>query len=612
MKTEPQTRKRTRLNPAKNETAASLKALRHSAAHVLAQAVKRLYPEARVGIGPATEEGFYYDFHFHRPFSPEDLEKIEAEMKSIISSGAPIVRRSLSRDEAANMFASMGETFKLEILHGIPEEAEITVYDQGDFSDLCRGPHLANTGEIGAVKLLSSSGAYWKGLETNPSLQRIYGTAFGTKKELEDYLVRLEEIRQRDHRKLGKELGFFRTLDEKGAGMVLWLPRGSRIRRVIEDIWKIRHDRHGYQYVYTPHIARLDLWKQSGHWDFYRDSMFSPMEIEGSEFELKPMNCPFHILIFKESVQSYRDLPVRFSELGTVYRYERSGTLHGLLRVRGFTQDDAHIFCRPEDISSEIEKVLKLVDEMLVPFGFTDRSVYLSTRPEGSVGSDENWEQATNALEDALKRAGIPYEVDPGEGVFYGPKIDMKFHDVLGRTWQLSTIQVDFNLPEKFDLTYRDSEGKDVRPIMIHRALLGSVERFFGILVEHYKGAFPLWLAPEQVSLLTIADRHIPYAEKIQRALEAAGIRVVTDVRNEKIGLKIREAQLLKIPQMWIMGDKEMEQGTVSVRHRDGRSDVPVRWEEALKVVEEENRTGRAVEDLSLHHGTINNQEGGS
>lgn len=579
-----------------HEPALSLKALRHSAAHVLAQAVKRLYPQAQVGIGPATDEGFYYDFHFERPFSPEDLEKIEAEMKTIIASRSPIIRRSLPRKEAAQLFSSMGEDFKLEILHGIPEEAEITVYDQGDFTDLCRGPHLPNTGEIGAIKLLSSSGAYWKGIETNPSLQRIYGTAFETQKELDEYLVRLEEIRQRDHRKLGKELGYFRTLDEKGAGMVLWLPRGSRIRRVIEDIWKIRHDRHGYQYVYTPHVARLDLWKQSGHWDFYRESMFSPMELEGAEFELKPMNCPFHILIFKESVQSYRDLPVRFSELGTVYRYERSGTLHGLLRVRGFTQDDAHIFCRPEDISSEIGKVLKLVDEMLAPFGFTDRSVYLSTRPEGSVGTDENWELATKALEDALKNAGLSYEVDPGEGVFYGPKIDMKFHDVLGRTWQLSTIQVDFNLPEKFDLTYRNSEGKDVRPIMIHRALLGSVERFFGILVEHYKGAFPLWLAPEQVVLMTIADRHIPYGETLRKSLENVGIRVSTDFRNEKIGLKIREAQLLKVPQMWIMGDKEMEQGTISVRHRDGRSDTAIRWEDALKIVDEENRTGRAVD----------------
>ncbi len=601
------------MNPTTNEPALSLKALRHSAAHVLAQAVKRLYPDAQVGIGPATEEGFYYDFHFDRPFSPEDLAKIEHEMKKILSSRSPIIRRSLSRDEAASLFASMGENFKIEILHGIPDEAEITVYEQGDFTDLCRGPHLPNTGEIGAVKLLSSSGAYWKGIETNPSLQRIYGTAFHSQKELDAYLVRLEEIRARDHRNLGKELGFFRTLDEKGAGLVLWLPRGAQIRRVIEDIWKIRHDRNGYRYVYTPHVARLDLWKQSGHWDFYRESMFSPMELEGSEFEIKPMNCPFHILIFKESVQSYRDLPIRFSELGTVYRYERSGTLHGLLRVRGFTQDDAHIFCRPEDLSAEIGKVLNLVDEMLGPFGFTDRTVYLSTRPEGSVGTDENWEAATRALEEALRRVGIPYEIDPGEGVFYGPKIDMKFHDVLGRSWQLSTIQVDFNLPEKFDLTYRDPEGKDVRPIMIHRALLGSVERFFGILVEHFKGAFPLWLAPEQVALLTIADRHVPYAETLRKALEESGIRVVTDFRNEKIGLKIREAQLLKIPQMWIMGDKEVEQGTVSVRHRDGRSDSAIRWEEAVASVESENRAGRAVDEKPQHYSSsINHQEGGS
>ena len=587
------------LNHAKREpngSAVDIMALRHSAAHVLAQAVKRLFPSAQVGIGPATEEGFYYDFRFERPFSPEDLEKIEEEMKRIIATDSPIVRRPLSREAARELFEKTGEPFKLEILHSIPAEAEITVYDQGDFTDLCRGPHLPGTGDIGAVKLLSSSGAYWKGIETNPSLQRIYGTAFSTQKELDAYLARLEEIRQRDHRKIGREQGFFRTLDENGAGMVLWLPRGARIRRVIEEIWKTRHDRHGYQYVYTPHIARLDLWKQSGHWDFYRESMFSPMEIEGSEFELKPMNCPFHILIFKEAVKSYRDLPVRLAELGTVYRYERSGTLHGLLRVRGFTQDDAHIFCRPEDIASEIGKVLTLVDEMLLPFGFTNRSVYLSTRPEGSVGSDENWALATGALEEALRNAGIPYEIDPGEGVFYGPKIDMKFHDVLGRTWQLSTIQVDFNLPEKFDITYRDSSGNDVRPIMIHRALLGSVERFFGILVEHFKGAFPLWLAPEQVTLLTIADRHIPYAQKVADSLAKEGIRVTTDFRNEKIGAKIREAQMMKIPQMWVVGDREAQEETVSVRHRDGQEGGTLPWREAFKAVIEENRAGLSLD----------------
>ncbi len=587
------------LNHAKREpngSAVDIMALRHSAAHVLAQAVKRLFPSAQVGIGPATEEGFYYDFRFERPFSPEDLEKIEEEMKRIIATDSPIVRRPLSREAARELFEKTGEPFKLEILHSIPAEAEITVYDQGDFTDLCRGPHLPGTGDIGAIKLLSSSGAYWKGIETNPSLQRIYGTAFSTQKELDAYLARLEEIRQRDHRKIGREQGFFRTLDENGAGMVLWLPRGARIRRVIEEIWKTRHDRHGYQYVYTPHIARLDLWKQSGHWDFYRESMFSPMEIEGSEFELKPMNCPFHILIFKEAVKSYRDLPVRLAELGTVYRYERSGTLHGLLRVRGFTQDDAHIFCRPEDIASEIGKVLTLVDEMLLPFGFTNRSVYLSTRPEGSVGSDENWALATGALEEALRNAGIPYEIDPGEGVFYGPKIDMKFHDVLGRTWQLSTIQVDFNLPEKFDITYRDSSGNDVRPIMIHRALLGSVERFFGILVEHFKGAFPLWLAPEQVTLLTIADRHIPYAQKVADSLAKEGIRVTTDFRNEKIGAKIREAQMMKIPQMWVVGDREAQEETVSVRHRDGQEGGTLPWREAFKAVIEENRAGLSLD----------------
>ena len=573
-----------------------LKALRHSAAHTLAQAVKRLFPEARVGVGPATDDGFYYDFHYSRPFTPEDLVRIEDEMRKIISQGLVIERRPVSREEAVALFSGMDEPFKLELISSIPDEAEITVYEQGEFVDLCRGPHVAGTGDIPAIKLLTTSGAYWKGIESNPSLQRIYGTAFWSEADLAAHLLKLEEIRRRDHRKLGRELDLFRTLDEKGAGLVLWLPRGSRVRRILEDLWKSLHDRHGYKYVYSPHIARLDLWKQSGHWDYYRDSMFSPMEIEGVEYELKPMNCPFHIMIFRESVKSYRDLPIRLSELGTVYRYERSGTLHGLMRVRGFTQDDAHLFCRPEDLASEIEKVLVLVDEMIGRFGFTDRTVYLSTRPEKSVGSDEHWKMATDALESALIKSGIPYQTDPGEGVFYGPKIDMKFHDVLGRTWQLSTIQVDFNLPEKFDITYRDSSGNDVRPIMIHRALLGSVERFFGILVEHFKGAFPLWLAPEQVTLLPIADRHIPYAQTIAAALEKEGIRVTSDFRNEKIGAKIREAQMMKIPQMWVVGDKEVQDETVSVRHRDGQEGGTLPWREAFKAVIEENRAGLSLD----------------
>ncbi len=548
----------------------SLKALRHSAAHTLAQAVKKLYPSAQVGIGPATEEGFYYDFRYERPFTPEDLERIENEMKSLIRSSLPIVRKPVSRGEAEKLFREKNEPFKLELIQGIPEEAEITVYEQGEFVDLCRGPHVSSTGEIPAVRLLSTSSAYWKGMESNPSLQRIYGTAFHSEAELADYLRHQEEVQRRDHRKLGRELGLFRTLDEKGAGLVLWLPKGSQIRRTLEDLWKVLHDRHGYRYVYTPHIARLDLWMQSGHWDYYQDSMFRPMETEGTAYELKPMNCPFHILIFRESVQSYRDLPIRLSELGTVYRYERSGTLHGLMRVRGFTQDDAHIFCKPEDLSGEIRNVLALVDQMVGRFGFTDRTVYLSTRPEKSVGTDENWEMATGALRMALEESGISYEVDPGEGVFYGPKIDIKFHDAIGRAWQLSTIQVDFNLPEKFDLTYRNDSGEPRRPIMIHRALFGSVERFFGILIEHYAGAFPLWLAPEQVRIMTIADRHIPYAQKVLSRMKDLGVRAEGDFRNEKIGFKVREAQMEKIPEMWVVGDREVEENRVSVRTREG------------------------------------------
>ena len=549
----------------------SLKALRHSAAHTLAQAVKKLYPTAQVGVGPATEEGFYYDFRYERPFTPEDLERIEAEMKSLIRSRLPIIRKPVSRPDAEELFRKRNEPFKLELIQGIPDEAEITVYEQGEFVDLCRGPHVESTGDIPAVKLLSTSGAYWKGIESNPSLQRIYGTAFETEAELQAFLKMQEEIQRRDHRKLGRELGLFRTLDEKGAGLVLWLPKGSQIRRTLEDLWKVLHDRHGYRYVYTPHIARLDLWIQSGHWDYYQDSMFRPMETEGTAYELKPMNCPFHILIFRESVQSYRDLPIRLAELGTVYRYERSGTLHGLMRVRGFTQDDAHVFCKPEDLSGEIRQVLGLVDQMVGRFGFTDRTVFLSTRPEKSVGTDENWEMATEALRTALEESGIPYEVDPGEGVFYGPKIDIKFHDAIGRAWQLSTIQVDFNLPEKFDLTYRNASGEIQRPIMIHRALFGSIERFFGILIEHYMGAFPLWLAPEQVRIMTIADRHIPYGQELLERMKEMGIRAEGDFRNEKVGFKIREAQMEKVPEMWIVGDREVEEKRVSIRSREGQ-----------------------------------------
>ena len=564
-----------------------LKALRHSAAHTLAQAVKRLFPEARVGVGPATDDGFYYDFHYSRPFTPEDLVRIEDEMRKIISQGLVIERRPVSREEAVALFFGMDEPFKLELISSIPDEAEITVYEQGEFVDLCRGPHVAGTGDIPAIKLLTTSGAYWKGIESNPSLQRIYGTAFWSEADLAAHLLKLEEIRRRDHRKLGRELDLFRTLDEKGAGLVLWLPRGSRVRRILEDLWKSLHDRHGYKYVYSPHIARLDLWKQSGHWDYYRDSMFSPMEIEGVEYELKPMNCPFHIMIFRESVKSYRDLPIRLSELGTVYRYERSGTLHGLMRVRGFTQDDAHLFCRPEDLASEIEKVLVLVDEMIGRFGFTDRTVYLSTRPEKSVGSDEHWKMATDALESALIKSGIPYQTDPGEGVFYGPKIDIKFHDAIGRSWQLSTVQVDFNLPEKFDLSFRNTQGEAERPIMIHRALFGSIERFFGILVEHYVGAFPLWLAPEQVMIMTIADRHIPDAEALLERLKSSGIRAEGDFRNEKIGFKIREAQMLKVPEMWIIGDREVAEGRVSIRTREGeKTDLVLRDEAISSLIE--------------------------
>lgn len=535
----------------------------------MAHAVKELFPNTRFAIGPAIQDGFYYDLDSDHAFTQEDLPAIEEKMKEIIKANRPFVRKELPREEALKYFRERGETYKVELINEIPD-ASVSLYEEGDFIDLCRGPHLESAGKVKAFKLLSIAGAYWRGDEKNKMLQRIYGVSFPTKDELKKHLDFLEEVKKRDHRRLGKELDLFSMNDDIGAGLVLWHPRGAAIRRAIESFWLDEHYKAGYQILYTPHMAKLELWKKTGHVDFYKENMYSPMEIEGLEYEIKPMNCPFHVSVFKSRLRSYRDLPLRFAELGTVYRYERSGVLHGLLRVRGFTQDDAHIFCREDQIEEEVLKVLEFTLFILKTFGFTDYDIYLSTRPEKHVGTDEAWKKATTALELALAHKQLKYEIDPGEGVFYGPKIDIKVRDSLGRQWQCSTIQVDFNVPERLDITYRGADSKDARPIMIHRALMGSLERFFGVLIEHYAGAFPLWLSPVQISVLTISERHVEYCRGISDALIKSGIRADIDEENEKIGYKIRKAAVLKTPYMCIIGDKELENNTVNVRKRNG------------------------------------------
>ena len=558
------------IEPLTFESAEGREVYRHSSTHIMAQAVKEVFPTAQLTIGPALDDGFYYDFAFDRPFTPEDLEKIEARAIEITKRGLTVTRSELSKQDAIKFFQERGEGYKVELINSFDDASPISLYRQGEFVDLCRGPHLPTTGYVGAFKLLSTGGAYWRGDERNPMLQRVYGTSFPTKKELDAHLAKLEEIKRRDHRKLGKDLDLITIQDEIGPGLVLWHPKGSLIRLLIENFWREQHIKDGYDLVYSPHVARLDLWKTSGHVDYYRENMFASMKLEGSEYQLKPMNCPFHIMIYKSHMRSYRDLPIRYGELGTVYRYERTGVLHGLLRVRGFTQDDAHLFCRPDQIEAEVSRVLDFTFFVLGTFGFTEFEVYLSTRPEKSVGSEENWTIATNALEAALKSRGVAYAVDPGEGVFYGPKIDIKIKDVLGRSWQCSTVQVDFNNPERFKLAYTGEDGKAHQPIMIHRALMGSIERFFGILIEHYAGAFPTWLAPVQAVVLTITDNQQEFAAKIVSTLKSHGFRVEADIRNEKIGFKIREAEKNKIPYMLVVGDKEVQSGMVSVRGRSG------------------------------------------
>jgi threonyl-tRNA synthetase len=547
-----------------------LEIIRHSSAHLLAQAVKELFPETQVTIGPVIDNGFYYDFARETPFTPQDLEAIQAKMEDIAKQNIQVERSVMPRDDAVKFFRDMGEEYKAEIIASIPSNEDISLYRQGEFVDLCRGPHVPNTGKLKAFKLMKVSGAYWRGDANNASLQRIYGTAWTNPKELKQYLKNLEEAARRDHRRIGQDLDLFSIQEDAGGGLVFWHPKGARIRREIEKFWYAMHEKAGYDFLVTPHIANLELWKTSGHADFYADSMYEAMEDDNQSFQLKPMNCPFHVLIYKDKLHSYRELPLRWAEMGTVYRREMSGALHGLMRVRGFTQDDAHIFCREDQIEEEILRILDLTLDVLSAFGFSDYEVNLSTRPDKSVGSDNIWEVATTALEAALRKKGLAFDLDEGGGAFYGPKIDIKIRDAIGRSWQCSTVQLDFNLPERFDMEYVGSNSDRLRPIMIHRALLGSVERFFGVLIEHYAGWFPTWLAPTQAVVINITDKHSEYAQNVCANLTEQGFRVESDLRNEKIGLKIREATLQRIPYMLVIGDREMEAGQVAVRTRKG------------------------------------------
>lgn len=561
--------------------ASPLYRMRHSAAHLMAAAVLEYIPEAKVAIGPPIDHGFYYDFDLPRPLTQEDLEKIEARMRELIRAGLDFRYQEISPEEAERLFAD--QPYKLELIHDILQrgtdeygeqttQPKLSIYTSGKFVDLCRGPHVANSREINpdAVKLLNVAGAYWRGDERRPMLQRIYGTVWETPEELQEYLTWREEVEKRDHRRLIKQLDLISFHEEAGPGLAYWHPKGAIVRKTIEDYWRDQHIEGGYDFVYTPHMGKAWLWETSGHLGFYRENMYAPMDVDGQEYFIKPMNCPFHIMIYKTQLRSYRDLPLRWAELGTVYRYERSGVLHGLLRVRGFTQDDAHIICTPEQIEDEILNVLRFSLRMLRAFGFEHFDVYLSTRPAKAVGEPERWEKAQEALKRALAVEGLDYAVDEGGGAFYGPKIDIKIKDALGRSWQCTTIQFDFNLPERFDMTYIGEDGAEHRPYMVHRALLGSIERFFGVLVEHYAGAFPVWLAPEQVRVIPIADRHVEYARQVEARLRQAKLRVKTDASSARMNAKIREAQLQKVPYMLVVGDKEAETGTVSLRLRSG------------------------------------------
>jgi threonyl-tRNA synthetase len=552
----------------------ALDIIRHSASHLMAQAVKELFPQAKVTIGPSIETGFYYDFDVERPFTPEDLERIEAKMSEFAAADLKVGRQVLSSAEAISMFEAMGEPYKTELINDIGAET-VSVYTQGGFADLCRGPHVPSTSRIKAFKLLSIAGAYWRGDEKNRMLQRIYGTAFVDKKELEAYLNRLEEAKRRDHRKLGRELDLFSFSDEVGAGFAIWHPKGAMLRTVLEDFERKEHLKRGYDIVVGPQILKTELWQRSGHYENYRENMYFT-EVDEQGFGIKPMNCLAHMMIYKSQLRSYRDLPLRFFELGTVHRHERAGVLHGLLRVRCFTQDDAHILCTPEQLDAEIKGVLSFVSDVMAIFGF-DYEMELSTRPEKSIGDDAAWDLATNALLSALKDTGRPYEINEGDGAFYGPKIDIKLRDCLDRRWQCATIQCDFTLPERFDLHYIGPDGEKKRPVMVHRVILGSIERFIGVLIEHFAGSFPLWLSPVQAIVLTVTDNQISFAQEVHAHLREAGVRVQSDFRNEKLSFKIREAQLQKVPYMLVIGDKEVEQGTVTPRYRDGKNLDPMK-----------------------------------
>ncbi|MBA7655034.1 Threonine--tRNA ligase [subsurface metagenome] len=569
--------------------------IRHSTAHVMAEAVLSLFSGTKFAIGPAIEDGFYYDFDLPRALKQEDLKEIEEEMKKIISGEYPFERKVVSREEAKSLFKD--QPYKLELINELPEDEEISTYTQDSFMDLCRGPHVERTSQLrtDSFKLLSIAGAYWRGDAKKPMLTRIYGTAWESPGDLKAYLEWLKEIEKRDHRRLGRELDLYSTHEEAGAGLIYWHPKGARIRNIVEDFWKKEHFRNGYEITITPHIGKAWLWQTSGHLDFYSESMYAPLRIDNADYYLKPMNCPFHILIYKSHLRSYRELPLRWAELGTVYRYELSGVLHGLLRVRGFTQDDAHIFCTPEQIEDEIQRVLSFSLDIWKAFGFTDVKAYLATKPERCVGEEERWEQATVSLKKAIDREALSYEMDEGGGAFYGPKIDLALKDSLGREWQMTTIQFDFNLPERFDLTYAAPDGTEKRPYMVHRALLGSMERFFGVLIEHYSGAFPVWLAPVQAAVIPVAPAFYDYAEEIADILKGREIRVWADLTDNRMNAKIRNAQNQKIPYMIILGEKERAGRTLSLRTRSGEQRKELTIEKFIGMIEEKVRNKEVI-----------------
>ena len=551
-----------------DQTSVLRQKIRHSAAHVMADAVMQLFPDAKMGIGPPTKDGFYYDFEVTDPFTPDDLIKIEKRMSEIISGNHSFDKTTISRADAEHKFEH--QPYKIELIENLESSEPISTYSHGTFEDLCQGPHVKSTSDICAFKLLTVAGAYWRGSENNPMLQRIYGTAFESTEALEEHLNKLEEAEKRDHRTLGRALDLFSTHDEIGPGLTIWNPKGATLRSIVEQYWRDLHIQHNYQPVYSPHIGRSNLWETSGHLGFYNENMYAPMEIDEQQYYLKPMNCPFHIMVYKSSLRSYRELPLKLSELGTVYRYERSGVLHGLMRVRGFTQDDAHIFCMPDQIEEEIGKVLDLTFELLEAFGFNHYTIALSTRPEKYVGEIDMWDHATDSLRKAIESRSLKYTIDEGGGAFYGPKIDLNIQDALDRDWQCTTVQFDFNLPERFNLVFQNDSGERAQPYMIHRAILGSIERFIGILIEHYSGAFPVWLAPVQGVIIPISDRHLDYAASVQKALSTSGLRIEVDSRRDRMNAKIRDAQIQKIPYMIVVGDSEEEADSVSVRLRDG------------------------------------------